>query len=206
MHTFSSEILTREIFTIAHELAHSVYDFEAYDQDMKGDFDLGSVNRDISEKRAYYFAGCPLMPKTTLLEYMNFELRKDPVNNPERLKGLNIVRIQTEFSTSYSAALTRLKELGLINRFHERRLYDEQKMYSSARLFEMINADERLLKPAEEIRMPARFLEYAIGNYENGYVPFSRLSKALSLVGIDASVFKKDVDKRETDAPSDDHS
>jgi len=31
---------------------------------------------------------------------------------------------------------------------------DEQKMYSSARLFGMINVDERLLKPAEEIRIP----------------------------------------------------
>ncbi len=57
--------------------------------------------------------------------------------------------------------------------------------------FEMINADERLLRPAEEIRIPARFLEYAISNYENGYVPFSSLSKALSLVGVDASIFKR---------------
>ena len=64
-------------------------------------------------------------------------------------------------------------------------------MYSSARLFEMINADERLLGPAEEIRIPARFLEYAISNYENGYVPFSSLSKVLSLVGVDASIFKR---------------
>jgi hypothetical protein len=48
---------------------------------------------------------------------MNFELRKDAVNNPERL---DILRIQMKFSTSYSATLTRLKELGLISRFHER--------------------------------------------------------------------------------------
>jgi len=48
---------------------------------------------------------------------MNFELRIDAVNNPERL---DILRIQMKFSTSYSATLTRLKELGLISRFHER--------------------------------------------------------------------------------------
>ncbi len=198
----SSEILTREIFTIAHEVAHLLYDFEAYDQEIKIDFDLRSVNRDISEKRANYFAGCLLMPKTKLLEYMNFELQKDPVKNPEKLRGLDIVRIQMEFSTSYSATLTRLRELGLIGRSHEKRLYDEQEIYSSARLFEMINADERLLKSAEEIRIPARFLEYAISNYENGYVPFSSLSKALGLVGIDASSFEKDAGKRETEVPS----
>ena len=103
-----------------------------------------------------------------LSEFMDFELRKDPVKNPERLRGLDIVRIQTESSTSYSATLTRLKELGLIGRFHEKKLYAEQQMYSSARLFEMINADERLLGPAEEIRFLHDSFEYAISNYENG--------------------------------------
>jgi len=106
-----------------------------------------------------------------------------------------------EFSTSYSATVTRLEELGLITRPHRRRLYDEQEMYSSARLFRMINADERLLKPAEEIRIPARFLEFAISNYQNGYIPFSSLSKALGLVGIDASVFRKE--QEENTSPDD---
>jgi Zn-dependent peptidase ImmA (M78 family) len=199
----SSEILTREIFTIAHELGHLLYDFEVYEHDMKVDFDINSVNESISEKRAHYFAGCLLMPKTKLLEYLDFELNKDPVKNPEKLRGLDIVRIQMEFSTSYSATLTRLKELGLITRSHQRRLYDEREMYSSASLFKMINADERLLKPAEEIRIPARFLEFAISNYQNGYVPFSSLSKALGLVGIDASVFKQEASNQRDDTSQD---
>lgn len=197
----SSEILTREIFTIAHEMGHLRYDFEAYEQDMKVDFDINSAES-LSEKRAHYFAGCFLMPKTKLLEYMDFELKKDPLKHTEELRGLDVVRMQMEFSTSYSATLTKLEELGLVTRSHRRKLYDEREMYSSAGLFRMINADERLLRPTEEMRIPARFLEFAISNYQNGYIPFSSLSKALGLIGIDASVFRKK--EREESDPTDD--
>lgn len=192
----SSEILSREIFTIAHELGHLIYDFEAYDQDVKIDLDISKVDNDIAERRAHYFAACFLMPKAKIKEYVEYELQKDF----SKLKGLDVVRIQVEFNTSYNATVTRLRELDLITEAHKTNLYNERSIYSSAMLFKMINADERLLKSTEEIKVPTKFLEFAISNYNDGYVPFSSLDKALSLVGLDAHIFlKKEISKYEDD-------
>ena len=66
----SSEILSREIFTIAHELGHIIYDFEDENQDVKIDINIDDIDEDISEARAYYFANCFLMPETQLLEFV----------------------------------------------------------------------------------------------------------------------------------------
>lgn len=54
----SSEILSREIFTIAHELGHILYDFEDNNQDIKIDINIEDIDESISEARAYHFANC----------------------------------------------------------------------------------------------------------------------------------------------------
>jgi len=56
----------------------------------------------------------------------------------------------------------------------------------------MANANERLLSPTDAVKVPPKYLEYVISNYENDYIPYSSLEKALSLFGMDASIFKKD--------------
>ena len=56
----SSEILAREIYTIAHELGHVVFDF----CDGIGiKIDKANQEQSISEERAYYFADCLLKEK-----------------------------------------------------------------------------------------------------------------------------------------------
>ena len=73
----SSEILSREIFTIAHELGHIVFDFEDLNQELKIQLDLDEVKEDICEERAFYFANCFLMPENKLEEYINYELKNE---------------------------------------------------------------------------------------------------------------------------------
>ena len=68
----------------------------------------------------------------------------------------------------------------------------------------MINADERLLYPTDEIKVPSKYLEYVITNYENGYIPYSSLSKTLALVGINSEVFKKEDTKENKELDMDD--
>ena len=57
----SSEIFSREIFTIAHELGHVVYDFEDNNQDVKIDINVDDIDENISEARAFHFANCLLI-------------------------------------------------------------------------------------------------------------------------------------------------
>jgi Zn-dependent peptidase ImmA (M78 family) len=189
MITNSSEILAREIFTAAHELAHLLYDFDLNSEDVKVDMDFTSNRESIPEKRADFFAACFLMPEELLRQFIIFKLDKP---NFSLLTGLDIVRIQVEFNVSYSAVIERLKEIKAVNYEKAVFLYEEQTRYSSGKLFRMLNEDERLLKSVNLVKVPARFLEFVISNYNNNFVPYSSLDKALQLIDIDALPLKKE--------------
>jgi len=196
----SSEILSREIFTIAHELGHVIYDFEDENQDVKIDINIDDIDEDISEDRAYYFANCFLMPEIQLLEFVKYELEKKPMN----LNAIDIIRLQIEFQVSYAAVVKRLYDIDFINCNKKCELFNERNDITSRALFKMINADEKLLEPSNVIKVPSRYLEYAITNYENNYIPYSSLKNALALLGIDASIFKKDEDNKDEELNIDD--
>ncbi|MBZ4647635.1 MAG: hypothetical protein JG777_3124 [Clostridia bacterium] len=184
----SSEILSREIFTIAHELGHIIYDFEDNNQEVKIDIDISDINEDISEARAFYFANCFLLPEEELLKFIKYELKK----KHNELNALDIVRIQIEFQVSYAAAVKRLHDISFIDYNQKRELFNERNSITSASLFKILDADERLLKPSNIIKVPSKYLEYVISNYENGYIPYSSLKKSLALLGIDSEIFKKE--------------
>lgn len=184
----SSEILSREIFTIAHELGHIVFDFENLNQGLKVDLDIDEAKEDLCEERAFYFANCFLMPESKLEEYIKYELRKDK----EDLGALDIVRIQIEFNVSYNATVKRLKNINFITETQMYSLFNEKNVLKSNALFKMLNADEKLLRATEVISVPAQYIEYATSNYNNDYIPYSSLEKALGLLNKDAEVFKKE--------------
>ncbi len=196
----SSEILSREIFTIAHELGHIIYDFEDENQDVKIDINIDDIDEDISEARAYYFANCFLMPETQLLEFVKYELEKKAIN----LNAIDIIRLQIEFQVSYAAVVKRLYDIDFINYNKKCELFNERNDITSRALFRMINVDEKLLEPSNVIKVPSRYLEYAITNYENNHIPYSSLKKALALLDIDASIFKKDEDNKDEELNIDD--
>lgn len=196
----SSEILPREIYTIAHEIGHLQYDFDEYTQDIKIDKDFGDIESNFIESRADYFAAALLMPKTQIEEYVYEILRKEY----NQLKALDVVRIQIEFNVSYAAAVKRLYELKHIDERHKSILFDERNEIKSSTLFKMINADECLLKASEELKVPGNYYEFVLSNYENGYVPFENFSKALSVVGVDANIFKKEETPENEDINLDD--
>lgn len=196
----SSEILSREIFTIAHELGHILYDFEDNNQGLKIDLDISEIDEDISEARAFYFANCFLMPEEQLKKFIKFELKK----MQSELSALDIVRIQIEFNVSYNAAVKWLHEISFITLNHKNELFNKKHEMTSAALFMMIDADDKLLMPSNIIKVPNQYYEYVISNYQNNYIPFSSLQKALGLLGKDASIFKKDEFKQDEDIDIDD--
>lgn len=189
----SSEILSREIFTIAHELGHLLYDFDDAIQNIKIDIDLTDNAKDISESRAFYFADCFLMPEEQIRKYIKYELKKD--NNT--ISATDIVRLQIEFQVSYSAMVMRLFNLKYISASKKSKLFDNRDERTSRVLFRMTNSNEDLLNPTKIIKVPPRYIEYVTSNYENNYIPYSSFKKALSLLEIDASGFKKKKVKKE---------
>lgn len=195
----SSEILSREIFTIAHELGHIVFDFEDLNQGLKIDLNIDQIKEDICEERAFYFADCFLMPKNKLDEYIKYELKKEK----EELSALDIVRIQIEYNVSYNALVKRLKDIHFITETHMYSLFNEKNVLKSNALFKMLNADEKLLRSTEIISVPAQYIEYVTSNYNNDYIPYSSLEKALGLLNKDAEVFKKEI-KNDEDIDLDD--
>ena len=190
----SSEILSREIFTIAHELGHILYDFEDCNQDVKIDVEISDISEDIAEERAFYFANCFLMPADQLVKYVKYVLKK----RAEELTVLDIVRIQLEFNVSYSEVVKRLSDIGLIQMEHRRQLFSKDGS-TSAQLFRMLDADESLLKAFDKIKVPNQYLECVTSNYEKGYIPFSSLEKAFQALGKDAAFLKKPDQNTEED-------
>lgn len=180
----SSEILAREIYTIAHELGHIIYDFHDNATGLKIDkmLDEGS-ELSVSEERAYYFADCLLMPEDCLKEMITENMKKAPAD----LRAINIVQMQLEFKVSFNALLKRMYNLGLFSAVKKDQLYRERDFYTSKRLFDLLGADEDLLKPTEKLIVPPKYIDYVISNYENNYIPFSSLKNALKLVGMDIS-------------------
>lgn len=184
----SSEILAREIFTIAHELGHVLYDFQDEYYEVKIDIEISGESEDISENRAFYFANCFLMPEEQLTKYIKYELKK----KYSEIGALDIVRLQLEFQVSYAAMAVRLYELGIISSSHKSILFDKRNELTSRELFKKLDADEKLLRPTNVTEVPSRYLEYVTSNYEKDYIPYSSLEKALSLIGMDTEIFKKD--------------
>lgn len=177
----SSEILSREIYTIAHELGHILYDFSDGAGLVKIDRDVPAGS--ISEERAYYFADCLLMPEEKIYEMLKQNFRK----SISELRAINIVQMQLEFRVSFSALLERMHSLEFVTLTQKNSLYQEREFYTSKRLFKMLGADEDLLKPAEKLVVPPQYIDYAMSNYENRYIPLSSLKNALNLLNIDTS-------------------
>lgn len=191
----SSEILSKEIYTIAHEFGHIIYDFEDKNQNIKIDIDIDNIDENISESRAFYFANCFLMPEEELLKFIKYELEK----KTSSLNATDIVRMQIEFQVSYAALVKRLYDLELIDYYKKSELFNSRNYITSRYLFKMINADDKLLYPSEVIKVPSQYLEYVISNYENNYIPYSSLERALALLGVDAKIFKKENNEKEVD-------
>jgi len=177
----SSEILSREIYTVAHELGHIIYDFSDSINTIK--IDQNDEEKSISEERAYYFADCLLMPEDKIQEILNDNFNK----KGSELLAINIVQMQLEFGVSYSAILERLHSIGIITQTKKNYLYKERDNYTSKTLFRMLGEDETLLNPANKLVVPPKYIDYVISNYTNEYIPFSKMKSAFDLVDIDTS-------------------
>lgn len=191
----TNKILSREIFTVAHEIAHCIYDLDRDKSIIQIDTDV--YQDSIIEQKANAFAAAFLMPKSKLCEYIEQEINKSPKN----LDSLDIVKIQDEFSVSYQAVVIRLESLELITKNKKEKLMKEQKEKTSTLLFNLINANKHLLESYDKTQASDKYYRYVTSNYKNGYINFEKFKEALDILNVDEEEINKC--KINTDADED---
>jgi len=180
----SSQILSREIFSIAHEMGHQRLHLSEQGKTMIRDDDFN--DRDDDEIEANYFAACILMPTDKILKFMRLELND---KNIKIWNGLDIARIQTTFNVSYDMTLVRLKALGILDNTIFDNLKLEKIEKTATKLLNAIKGNSDLCKSSEAKKIPAEYLEWVISNYYDKLIPRKSLETALDFVDLKADDF-----------------
>lgn len=195
----SSLILSREIFSVAHEIGHQKLHLSEQGRTLIRDDDF--TDRDELEIEANYFAACLLMPIEKVVKFIRLELNDKNINI---WNGLDIARIQTAFNVSYDMVLIRLKELGILDDISMEKLKLEKMEKTASKLLDAINGNAGLCKPTEAKQVPAEFLEWVISNYNEKLIPMKSLESALNYVDLKAEDLDNLSEEPEEDKSFDD--
>lgn len=175
----SSLILSREIFTIAHEIGHQRLHLNEQGRTLIKDDDFD--DRDDLEIEANYFAASLLMPMDKVEKFIRLELKSKEISYWD---GLDIARIQTAFNVSYDMVLIRLRVLNVLNDEIIEKLKIEKIEQTASKLLNVIGGNTELCKSAEIKKIPAEFLEWVVSNYNDKLIPKTSLAAALSYVDL----------------------
>ena len=104
--------LSREIFTLAHEIGHVILHLEDEKPFIDDNVTINGRSTDEKEQEANYFAACLLMPANDVNRFIDLEIRDF---HEKGLSAIDIVRIMSEFNVSFDMALNRLESLNVIN-------------------------------------------------------------------------------------------
>jgi Zn-dependent peptidase ImmA (M78 family) len=183
--TNSSQILSRERFTAAHEIGHHIYDFTKTTSRIKADQETGHFNeQDPIEYQADCFAVALLIPKEGIEMVLH-----DMKLGDSSLTHVDVVRLQLEFGVSYRAMVRRLNDLGRIDDQQKAYLYNYYGKSKEAlnKLFRRANAPSTaLLEPYNKVWVPTRYLRCMEANYEANLISYPVLQKILDVIGVRA--------------------
>lgn len=174
--TNSSSRLSREIFTLAHEIGHVVLHLNGNSSFIDDNVTIADGNQDEKEQEANYFAACLLMPTDDVSRFLDLEI-SDYENGI--LSAMDIARIMSEFSVSFDMALNRLESLGKIDANQKLRLDNEKTEKKVGNLLRSASGNIRLNLPSNEIGIPYEYIDYVIYNYNHNAIPKETLEKVL---------------------------
>lgn len=174
--TNTSTRLSREIFTLAHELGHAVLHMEHMVSFIDNDITISGRSTDEMEHEANYFAACLLMPADGVDRFLDLEL-EDYRNSG--LTVMDIARIMSEFNVSFDMALNRLENLGRISLSEKLRLDNERNEIRVGNLLRSVGGNSQLNAASDIIQIPSEYIEYVIYNYNHNAIPVETLEKAL---------------------------
>ena len=195
----SSLILSREIFSVAHEIGHQELHLSEQGRTIIRDDDFN--DRDEYEIEANYFAACLLMPIEKVDKFIRLELSDKNVSS---WNGLDIARIQTTFNVSYDMVLIRLKSLEIIDDILLDKLKLEKMEQTTSKLLKAISGNIDLCSPTEAKKVPAEYLEWVISNYNEKLIPKKSLEVALNFVDLKAEDFENSQEDIEDEESFDD--
>ena len=169
--------MSREIFTLAHEIGHAVLHLNNENHFVDTNATLDGRNENEKEQEANYFAACLLMPADVVDRYFDLEL---PDFEEKGLSGIDIARIMSEFCVSYDMVLNRLEDLGKIDGRQKLVLDTEKNEKRVGNLLVSIGGNSRLNTIGNEIDIPYEYIEYALYNYNHNAVPAETLKRILA--------------------------
>lgn len=171
----SSYILSREIFTVAHEIGH--FALEHVNSNNQSHHDATVNNSNQEEKDANYFAVCFLMPKEKVEEFIKNRFQYDGEYN---WTSLEIASIMTTFRVSYEVAINRLNQLGLISEEQHFNLQQQKSEIKISKMLKAIGGAQELCFPQNTKQLPIDFLRWVKSNYQNGVISTEIIQKAVS--------------------------
>jgi len=175
--TNTSNRLSREIFTLAHEIGHVVLHVDGSTSFIDDHITLSGRSTDEKEQEANYFAACLLMPADDVERFLDFELIDFEKSG---LSAMDIARIMSEFNVSFDMALNRLENLGKINMNERVRLDSERNEKRVGNLLKSVGGKAGLNIASLSISIPYEYIEYVIYNYNHNAIPKETLEKALA--------------------------
>lgn len=174
--TNTSSRLSREIFTLAHEIGHVILHMNKEEPFIDDNVTISGGSTDEKEQEANYFAACLLMPEADVERFLDFELNEFPKRN---LSAMDIARIMSEFNVSFDMALNRLENLGKIDAEEHLRLDNEKNQRRVGNLLRSVGGNAKLNEAAEYIDIPYEYMEYVIYNYNHNAIPQGTLERVL---------------------------
>lgn len=175
--TNSSNRLSREIFTLAHELGHAMLHLEDSNSFVDNSATINGKSMDEKEQEANYFAACLLMPLDDVNRFIDLEIE----NFQERgLSAMDIARIMSEFSVSFDMALNRLENLGVIDMNQKLLLDNEKTKKRVGNLLRSVGGNAKLNEPGNEIDIPHEYIDFVIYNYNHNAIPKETLERVLA--------------------------
>ena len=179
--TNSSSRLSRELFTLAHEIGHSVLHLSSDHSFIDNRVTISGVSTDLYEQEANYFAACLLMPDEDVHRFIDLELKNA---SEAQITALDIARIMSAFNVSFDMTLNRLESLGIITQSQKLYLDTEKTKNKVGNLLRSVGGNARLNEPSKEIDLPYEYIDYVIYNYNHNAVPEETLDRVLACYGL----------------------
>lgn len=169
--------LAREIFTLAHEIGHTLLHMEGAVSFIDDTISISGKSADEKEQEANYFAACLLMPADEVEKFLDLEIEDFDHSS---LTAMDIARMMSEFSVSFETALNRLENLGKIDHAQRICLDNERNQIRVGNLLRSVGGNGRLNEASKSIDIPHEYIDYVIYNYNHNAIPLETLEKALT--------------------------
>ena len=174
--TNSSSRLSREIFTLAHEIGHAMLHMDEANSFVDNSSTISDYNADEIEQEANYFAACLLMPEEEIEKFFAMNLLEE---SKRRLTAIDIAKIMSEFNVSFEMVLNRLESVRKIDGIEKAQLDNQKNELRVRNLLKSAGGNAALNEPSNIQAIPYEYIEYVIYNYNHGAIPRETLLKVL---------------------------